>query len=96
MQAVKNYNEAMLQSMSNGVITVDETGNLKSLNKSAESIIKIMAEGNLGKPLAEIFDEKNQWLVEEITKVQETGTTETLEDADLYTGEGELVSANID
>ena len=29
MQAVKNYNEAMLQSMSNGVITVDETGTLK-------------------------------------------------------------------
>jgi adenylate cyclase len=95
MQAVKNYNEAMLQSMSNGVITVDETGNLKSLNKSAENIIKIMAEGNLGKPLAEIFDEKNQWLVEEITKVRETGTTETLEDANLYTGEGKLVSANI-
>ena len=32
MQAVKNYNEAMLHSMSNGVITVDEEGNLKSLS----------------------------------------------------------------
>ena len=95
MQAVKNYNEAMLQSMSNGVITVDETGTLKSLNKSAEDIIKIGADANLGKPLAEIFGEKNQWLVDEITKVRETGSTENLEDADLYTGEGELVSANI-
>ena len=95
MQAVKNYNEAMLQSMSNGVITVDETGNLKSLNKSAEDIIKIGAEDNLGKPLAEILGEKNEWLVAEITKVRETGSTENLEDADLYTGEDELVSANI-
>ena len=95
MQAVKNYNEAMLQSMSNGVITVDETGNLKSLNKSAEDIIKIGAEDNLGKPLAEILGEKNEWLVKEITKVRETGSTENLEDADLYTGQGELVSANI-
>ena len=69
--------------------------NRKSLNKSAENIIKIMAEGNLGKPLTEIFDEKNQWLVDEIAKVRETGTTETLEDANLYTGKGELVSANI-
>ena len=95
MQAVKNYNEAMLQSMSNGVITVDETGNLKSLNKSAENIIKIAAEDNLGKPLAEILGEKNDWLVAEITKVRESGSTENLEDADLYTGEDELVSANI-
>ena len=81
--------------MSNGVITVDETGNLKSLNKSAEDIIKIGAEDNLGKPLAEILGEKNEWLVAEITKVRETGSTENLEDADLYTGEDELVSANI-
>ena len=74
---------------------MDETGNLKSLNKSAEDIIKIGAEDNLGKPLAEILGEKNEWLVAEITKVRETGSTENLEDADLYTGEDELVSANI-
>ena len=48
MQAVKNYNEAMLHSMSNGVITVDEDGNLKSINTSAEKIVKISSEENLG------------------------------------------------
>ena len=95
MQAVKNYNEAMLHSMSNGVITVDEDGNLKSINTSAEKIVKISSEENLGKPLSDVLDEQNSWLVDQVNKVRETGETENLEDADLITGDGSQVSANI-
>ncbi|MEC7805913.1 MAG: GAF domain-containing protein, partial [Pseudomonadota bacterium] len=95
MQAVKNYNEAMLHSMSNGVITVDEEGNLKSINASAEKIVQISGEENLGKPLSDVLDKQNGWLLEKINKVRETGETENLEDADLITGEGSKVSANI-
>ena len=95
MQAVKNYNEAMLHSMSNGVITVDEDGNLKSINTSAEKIVKISREENLGKPLPDVLNEQNSWLVDQVNKVRETGETENLEDADLITGDGSQVSANI-
>ncbi|MED5225758.1 MAG: GAF domain-containing protein, partial [Pseudomonadota bacterium] len=95
MQAVKNYNEAMLHSMSNGVITVDEEGNLKSINASAEKIVQLSSEENLGKPLSDVLDKQNGWLLEKINKVRETGETENLEDADLITGEGNKVSANI-
>ena len=95
MQAVKNYNEAMLHSMSNGVITVDEDGNLKSINSSAEKIVKISIDDNLGKPLSDVLDDQNSWLVDQVNKVRETGETENLEDADLITGDGSKVSANI-
>ena len=45
--------------------------------------------------MSDVLNEQNSWLVDQVNKVRETGETENLEDADLITGDGSQVSANI-
>jgi len=94
VQAMKNYNESMLQSMSNGVITFDEEGENKTCNAAGERIMRSRAKEMLGKKADAIFGEKNTWLVEMIQRVEETDVGEALDDTELTIGD-EKVSVNV-
>lgn len=94
VQAMKNYNESMLQSMSNGVITFDEEGENKTCNAAGARIMRGSAKEMLGKKADEIFGEDNQWLVDMIARVEETDIGDGLDDTDLKIGE-ETVSVNV-
>src|SRR5271169_6505914 len=50
VQAMKNYNEAMLESMSNGLITLDEAGKIITCNSAGLRILKTIAPNILQKP----------------------------------------------
>lgn len=94
VQAMKNYNESMLQSMSNGVITFDEEGENKTCNAAGGRIMRVDPAEMLGKKADEIFGEDNQWLIEMIGRVEETDIGEALDDTELNVGE-EKVSINV-
>ncbi len=94
VQAMKNYNESMLQSMSNGVITFDEEGENKTCNAAGGRIMRVDPAEMLGKKADEIFGEANQWLVDMIARVEETDIGDGLDDTDLSIGE-ETVSVNV-
>lgn len=94
VQAMKNYNESMLQSMSNGVITFDEEGENKTCNAAGARIMRTSAKDILGKKPEEVFGEANQWLVDKIARVAETDEGESMLDTEL-TFEGEKVSVNV-
>lgn len=94
VQAMKNYNESMLQSMSNGVITFDEEGENKTCNAAGGRIMRSSAKEMLGKKADEIFGEENQWLIDMIARVEETDIGEALDDTELTIGE-EKVSINV-
>ncbi len=94
VQTMKNYNESMLESMSNGVITMDEDGNIVTCNGAGLRIMKVEAEDIIGKPVLEFFADKNDWLPERIKKVEERGEADVLMDAELEFGDG-AISANI-
>src|SRR5271169_1292156 len=51
VQAMKNYNEAMLESMSNGLITLDESGKIVTCNSAGLRILKTIAPNILQKPV---------------------------------------------
>jgi len=55
VQAMKNYNDAMLESMSNGIITLDEAGKIATCNAACLRILKIAANDILHRPAAEFF-----------------------------------------
>ena len=55
VQAMKNYNEAMLESMSNGLITLDESEKVATCNAAGLRILKAAAQEILHKPVAEFF-----------------------------------------
>ena len=94
IQSMTNYNESMLQSMSNGVITFDEDGVNRTCNQAGERILRIGAGKLVGKTPQEVFGEDNQWLVDRVARVAESQLSESLADVELVFS-GDTVSANV-
>jgi adenylate cyclase len=94
VQNIKNYNESMLQSMSNGVITLDEDGKIVTCNAASLRILQ-MSEGDVvDKPAEDFFSGPNRWVMEKIEAVAESQEQEMLYDAEL-TLNGEKISVNL-
>lgn len=93
VQNMKNYNEAMLDSMSNGVITVDEEGKIVTCNAAGLRIARTAPEEILRKLAAEFFTGKNSWIIERQRQVGQTGESDVVMDAEMEFG-GEKVSVN--
>jgi len=94
VQAMKNYNESMLESMTNGVITLDEAGKVVTCNAAGYRILRARP-GALGQQTAEsIFGGANAWVMDRIRRVEETQALETSMDAQLQI-EGDSVSVNL-
>lgn len=52
---MKNFNDSILQNMSNGLITVDMNGNIVYLNSAAEAILGYESQAIQGKPIKDMF-----------------------------------------
>jgi adenylate cyclase len=94
VQAMRNYNESMLESMSNGVITFDEEGVAQTCNAAASRTLRREESDVVGMSSAELFGDENGWLRERMARVAETLGTESVVDAELLVGD-ESVSANV-
>ena len=98
VQNMKNYNESMLESMSNGVITMDEDGKVVTCNAAGLRIMKTVDDDILGQQADDFFIGANEWLMERVRKVEETLEQDILMDAELEFGdedEKEKISANV-
>ena len=62
----KKYNESMLSSMSNGVITIDDEDKIATCNKSGLKILKVLNKNILGLKSENFFKDKNFWIQEKI------------------------------
>jgi len=94
VQAIKNYNESILESMSNGVITMNADGLIVTCNVAGLRILKVTAKEIIGKKADEFFGTDNAWLLEKLAGVEESGHDDVLVDAEL-TVAGEHLSVNI-
>lgn len=94
VQNMKNYNEGILLSMTNAVLTFDEEGKLKTCNKTGEKFFNQQESGLLGKTADTIFADTNAWMVEKIHRVLESKQSDVTIDGNLLVGE-ESLSANI-
>jgi len=93
VQSMKNYNESMLESMSNGLITLDENERIATCNAAGLRILKAHAGEVLRKPAAEFFAGDNAWVLEKLRQVAEGGQQQTSMDAPLQVA-GETLSVN--
>jgi adenylate cyclase len=91
---MKNYSEAMLESMSNGVITLDELGGIVTCNAAGLRILRADAAQVLEKPAKEFFADDNAWMLAQLEKVERSAETEVLMDAELSL-KGERISTNV-
>ncbi|MGD9788775.1 MAG: GAF domain-containing protein [Sulfuricellaceae bacterium] len=94
VQSMKNYNEAMLESMSNGLITLDENGRIVTCNAAGLRILRTAPERILQRPAEEFFAAANAWVVDKLKSVAQTQQLETTMDAGLEV-EGETLSINL-
>ncbi len=92
----KNYNESILKSLSNGVITLDADRKVIKANAAALKILKWKTEEITEKPVTALFTgENNAWILKSIEKVVGSGKTDTTMDAEMTLAGGEPVSANL-
>jgi adenylate cyclase len=93
VQAMRNYNEAMLQSMSNGVVTFDVESLVQTCNAAGARILRRDADGVVGLSADELFGDENAWLRERMHRVAEQLEPELVVDAELRV-EDETASVN--
>jgi adenylate cyclase len=94
VMSIKNYNENMLRSTSNGIITVDNNGAVVTANDAALNILKTSGEHCIGVSLADMFGADNAWVLVAVNRVAATGEKDISVDAALALPEGN-VSVNM-
>ena len=90
---MRNYNESMLQSMTNGVITLDEDDKIVTCNAAGLKILQCAPSDILNVKVEDFFRETNPWLLDRLARVKETRASEITMDAELAVG-GEKRSVN--
>ena len=90
VQAMKNYNEAMLESMSNGLITLDAQEKVATCNAAGLRILQTTAKDIVHVPVADFFGEKNAWVLDKLKAVAETGEQQISVDAPLQVKDATL------
>ncbi len=90
VQRMKNYNESMLESMSNGVITLDTDGRIITCNHAALAMTGMDSAELTSVTAGELFSGVNEWVLERIARVNATGRQEIAVDAGLLLGEREI------
>jgi adenylate cyclase len=92
---MKNYNESVLKSISNGIITLDSDGRVVTANAAARSIVGVGdSEQDIADSLGPVLGERNQWLMRSLAKVRATGESDMSVDAALMLADG-VASASV-
>jgi len=86
VQQIKNYNEAMLESMSNGVITLDEQERIVTCNAAGLRILCTDAAGVIGRRAEDFFGEANTWVMHKLREVEVSGQADNMMDVELVLG----------
>ncbi|MDH5515848.1 MAG: GAF domain-containing protein [Gammaproteobacteria bacterium] len=94
VENIKNYNESMLQSMSNGVITLDEYANIVTCNAAGRRIMQLDSQNIIGQPADGFLTGTNAWVQDKIMRVAETRVPDISMDAELEFN-GNKVSVNL-
>ncbi|MCZ6860817.1 MAG: GAF domain-containing protein [Alphaproteobacteria bacterium] len=92
---LKNYNEGILKSLSNGVVTMDSEFVVTKINEAALRILGHLEEDLVGRPVAQVFGNANNWIVKSLDYVSKTGATDYHADADLMREDGSMISVNL-
>lgn len=95
--SLKNYNEGILKSLSNGVVTLDASGALVKANEAAERIlgVDLTTASNAPREADTLFGARNEWILKSIDYVTRTGADDYHADADFTLADGAKVSVNL-
>ncbi|MDX1402000.1 MAG: GAF domain-containing protein, partial [Kiloniellales bacterium] len=92
---LKNYNEGILKSLSNGVATVDPNFVVTKINEAALQILGCLEESLLGRPVTQVFSNANNWILKSLSYVEKTNASDYPADAELMREDGSIISVNL-
>jgi adenylate cyclase len=93
--AIKNYNESILKSTSNGIITLDAENRIVTANDAALSLLKARQDALIGLPASNAFTGVNRWIAESLEKTRQTGETAIAVDAEMARFDLQPISVNL-
>ncbi|HXO91964.1 MAG TPA: GAF domain-containing protein [Stellaceae bacterium] len=93
--ALKNYNENILKSLSNGVITLDRNCVIVKVNEAAQRILGLSAEALVNRSAQHAFGNLNAWITRSLDFVAQMGATDYHADTDLKLPDGGVASVNL-
>lgn len=93
--ALKNYNESILKSLSNGVVTLDQHLNIVKINEAGERILGMAAEQVLSRPASQVFGNRNPWITRSLDYVTAMGTSDYHADTDFERADGTTAAVNL-
>lgn len=94
VQDIKNYNESMLESMSNGVMTLDEKGKIVTCNVAGMRILQVSEQDVIHHAVKDFFTDGNAWILDKIQRVDETQEMDLATDVELQFN-GDAISVNL-
>lgn len=90
VQNMKNYNESVLESMSSGVITLNEDGRVQTCNAAGYRILRASEEEVITRAANAIFSGQNQWVNERLAKGADSNKPDLIMDGEIEFGEEKL------
>jgi adenylate cyclase len=91
----RNYNESILRSLSNGVITLDSDLVVIKVNDAAGRILGAAPDALTGEPIQVVLGAENDAVAASLARVAETGKPDILVDQDLELRDGSSVATNV-
>jgi adenylate cyclase len=94
IQNMRNYNQSILESMSAGVITLDDDERIVTCNHAGRRILHVRSESALDCRAEDFFTGPNAWVVERVRRVQTTQEADLTLDAEMVF-ESDVLSVNV-
>lgn len=92
---IKNYNESIIESTSNGLITLDDERRVVTVNEAACRLVGLAQEALVGRTADELCRDANAWILDSLDRVEDTGEEDISVDADFVLADGETKSMNL-
>jgi adenylate cyclase len=91
----RNYNEGILRSTTDGIVTLDAEDRILTANEAALRILKQGRPGLVGRGIADVFAGANAWVPNTLEKVKQSGHREIAVEMDLHVGARDTASVNL-
>jgi adenylate cyclase len=93
--ALKNYNESILKSLSNGVVTLNEALEIVKVNEAGLRILDQPLDAMVGRPAEQVFGNLNGWVTRSLGYVVRMGANDYHADTDLRLLDGGTAAVNL-
>ncbi len=85
---MKNYNDSILRSTSDGIMTIDGSGRIVTINAATSRILGVSERDVIGKQMEGIFGRNNAWVLESVERVVASGDADLIMDEDFVFQDG--------